>query len=101
MAKENKGIKVDETCNRRTKQEIIVLEKTPLLPMGVHEEKVIAIRQQLAEGKYDINHRLNAAIDKILENLARNNRPEILLLHTPSKCVRRKRKHHRFKIGRL
>ena len=57
--------------NRKTKQEIIVLEKTPLLPMDIREEQVIAIRQQLAEGKYDINKRLNVVLDKILENFAR------------------------------
>lgn len=58
--------------NRKTKQEIIVLEKTPLLPMDIREEQVIAIRQQLAEGKYDINKRLNVVLDKILENLAKS-----------------------------
>lgn len=29
----------------------------------VHEEKVLVIRQQLAEGNYDPNERLNAALD--------------------------------------
>lgn len=66
-----KGIKVDGTHNRRTKQKIIVLKETPLLPIDVREEKVIAIRQQLAEGKYDINKRLNVVLDKIIKILAK------------------------------
>lgn len=60
MAKE---IKVAETHSRRKQQEIIVLEKTSLLQMDIRGEKVIAIRQQLAEVKYDINNRLSVALD--------------------------------------
>lgn len=71
MAKGNKGIKVDGTHNRRTKQKIVVLKETPLLPMDFREEKVIAVRRQLTEGKYDINKRLNVALDKIIEILAK------------------------------
>jgi hypothetical protein len=71
VAKESKGIKVDKTHNRRTKQKIVVLKETPLLPTDAHIEKVFAIRQQLAEGKYDINKRLNVALDKIIEILAK------------------------------
>ncbi len=66
-----KGIKIDGTRNRRTKQKIIVLKETPLLPMDVREEKVIAVRRQLIQGKYDINKRLNVALDKIIEILAK------------------------------
>jgi anti-sigma28 factor (negative regulator of flagellin synthesis) len=71
VAKENKGIKVDGTHKRRTKQEMIVPDKISLLSKNIREEKVIVIRQQLAEGKYDINKRLNVALDKIIENLAK------------------------------
>lgn len=70
MAKENKEITVAEIHSRRARQEIIVLEKNPLLQTDFRREKVLTIRQQLAEGKYDINERLNVAFDKILENLA-------------------------------
>jgi len=69
VAKENKEITVAEIHSRRARQEIIVLEKTPLLQTDFRREKVFTIRQQLAEGKYDINERLNVALDKILENL--------------------------------
>jgi len=70
VAKENKEITVAEIHSRRAQQGIIVLERTPLLPTNVRKEKVLTIRRQLAKGKYDINKRLNAALDKILENLA-------------------------------
>jgi len=71
VAKENKEITVAEIHSRRAHQEIIVLEKTSLLPTDVRKEKVLTIRRQLAEGKYDINKRLNAALDTMLENLIR------------------------------
>jgi len=67
--KRTKRTRVAEIHSRSAQQEIIVLEKTPSLATDVRKEKVLAIRQQLDEGKYDINKRLNAAIDKILENL--------------------------------
>jgi len=72
VAKENREITVAEIHGRRAQQEIITLEleKVPSLAPDVRKEKVLVIRQQLAEGKYDINERLNVALDKILENLA-------------------------------
>ncbi len=71
MAKENKEITVAEIHGRRARQKIIVLEKTPSLPTDIRQEKVLNIRQQLADGKYDVNKLLYAAIDKILEHLAK------------------------------
>jgi hypothetical protein len=53
----------------RTQLKIIVLKRTQLRPTDIRIEKVLEIRRQLAEGKYDINKRLNGALDKILENL--------------------------------
>jgi anti-sigma28 factor (negative regulator of flagellin synthesis) len=35
----------------------------------IRMEKVLAIRQQLAEGKYDLDQRLDAVLDKLLETL--------------------------------
>ena len=35
----------------------------------VRKEKVLDIRRQLTEGKYDLSERLNVAIDKVLEDL--------------------------------
>jgi len=45
-----------------------VLKKIASLP-EVRKEKVLDVRQQLTEGKYDLNKRLDIAIDKVLEDL--------------------------------
>ena len=36
----------------------------------VRKEKVLAVRQQLAEGTYDLDERLNAVVDRLLTDLA-------------------------------
>lgn len=43
--------------------------ETELLSPPGCEGKVLRIRQQLAEDKYDFNRRLNAAFDKLLDEL--------------------------------
>jgi hypothetical protein len=45
-----------------------VLRRIASLP-EVRKEKVLDVRRQLTEGKYDLNERLDAAIDRVLENL--------------------------------
>jgi len=45
-----------------------VLKKIASLP-EVRQEKVLDVRQQLTEGKYDLNERLDVALDKVLEDL--------------------------------
>lgn len=45
-----------------------VLKKIASLP-EVRKEKVLDVRQQLTEGKYDLNERLNVALDKVLDDL--------------------------------
>ncbi len=45
-----------------------VLKKIASLP-EVRKEKVLDVRQQLTEGKYDLNKRLDIALDKVLEDL--------------------------------
>ena len=45
-----------------------VLKKIALLP-EVRRKKVLNVRQQLTEGKYDLNNRLDVALDKVLEDL--------------------------------
>jgi negative regulator of flagellin synthesis FlgM len=45
-----------------------VLRKIASLP-EVRKEKVLDVRRQLTEGSYDLNERLDVAIDKVLENL--------------------------------
>ncbi len=45
-----------------------VLRKIASLP-EIRREKVLDVRQQLTEGKYDLNERLDVALDKVLEHL--------------------------------
>ena len=45
-----------------------VLRKIALLP-EVRKEKVLDVRRQLTEGKYDLDERLDVALDKVLEQL--------------------------------
>jgi len=45
-----------------------VLKRIASLP-EIRREKVLHIRQQLTEGKYNLNQRLDIALDKVLEDL--------------------------------
>jgi hypothetical protein len=45
-----------------------VLKRIASLP-EVRQEKVLGIRRQLTDGDYDLNRRLDAAMDKVLEEL--------------------------------
>jgi len=45
-----------------------VLKKIASLP-EVRQEKVLDVRRQLTEGKYNLNERLDIALDKVLEDL--------------------------------
>jgi len=45
-----------------------VLKKIASLP-EVRQEKVLGIRRKLTAGKYDVNDRLDNALDKVLEDL--------------------------------
>ena len=45
-----------------------VLKKIASLP-EVRKEKILDVRRQLTEGKYELNDRLNIALDKVLEDL--------------------------------
>lgn len=45
-----------------------VLKKIASLP-EVRRQKVLDVRRQLTDGKYDVNSRLDAALDKVLEQL--------------------------------
>ena len=46
-----------------------VLKKIASLP-EVRREKVLDVRRQLTEGKYNLNERLDIALDKVLEDLS-------------------------------
>ena len=45
-----------------------VLRKIASLP-EVRKEKVLDVRRQLTEGKYNLDERLDVALDKVLEHL--------------------------------
>ncbi len=45
-----------------------VLKKIASLP-EVRRKKIMDVRQQLTEGKYDLKNRLDIALDKVIENL--------------------------------
>jgi hypothetical protein len=45
-----------------------LLKKIASLP-EVRQEKILNVRQQLNEGKYDLKERLDVAIDRVLEQL--------------------------------
>jgi hypothetical protein len=45
-----------------------VLKKIASLP-EVRRDKVLDVRQQLTEGKYELNEYLDVALDKVLEDL--------------------------------
>lgn len=45
-----------------------LLKKIASLP-EVKKEKILTVRRQLTEGQYDINKRLDIALDKVLEDL--------------------------------
>jgi len=45
-----------------------VLKKIATLP-EVRKEKVLDLRQRLSHGEYQLNERLDAALDKVLEDL--------------------------------
>ncbi|MHC4430583.1 MAG: flagellar biosynthesis anti-sigma factor FlgM [Planctomycetota bacterium] len=45
-----------------------VLKKIASLP-EVRKEKVLNLRRQITRGEYDLNERLDVAVDKVLEQL--------------------------------
>ncbi|MHC4645768.1 MAG: hypothetical protein ACYTBJ_09695 [Planctomycetota bacterium] len=45
-----------------------VLKRIALLP-DVRREKVLKVRRQLTQGRYDLSERLDIALDKVLEEL--------------------------------
>lgn len=45
-----------------------VLKKIAMLP-EIRKEKVLGVRRQLTEGNYDLSQRLDAALDKVLEDI--------------------------------
>jgi hypothetical protein len=67
---ENTDVHLDWSSSNRSQGIITApaLQKNLLLPL-VRKKKILKIRKQLAEGTYDINKRLNAVLDCLLEDL--------------------------------
>ena len=49
-----------------------VLKKVAALP-EIRKEKVLGVRQQITKGQYDLNDRLDIALDKVIEDLISQN----------------------------
>ena len=47
---------------------VTVLQNIPSRPR-VRKDKVLAVQQQLAEGRYDLDEHLDAVLDRILEDV--------------------------------
>ena len=74
---------INSVCDNSTSDDLImeqILENLNTTPIGkvlkkiaslpeVRKDKVLNIRQQLTDGKYDLNERLDIALDKVLEEL--------------------------------
>lgn len=54
--------------NRESNHAVFKAQHTP----EIREERVIAIRRQIGEGRYCIADKLNVVIDRILEDLLTN-----------------------------
>jgi len=67
---ENTDVYLDWSSSNKSQGIITApgLQKNLLLPL-VRKKKILKIRKQLAEGTYDINKRLNAVLDRLLEDL--------------------------------
>jgi hypothetical protein len=66
----NTKIPLCEGVGNRARGRITALatQNTSSLPR-THKKKVLAVRQQLAEGRYDLDKRLDATLDRLLESL--------------------------------
>ena len=67
---ENTDVYLEWDFGNRSQGRVIVsvLQKIHLLP-SVRKEKILKVRQQLAESTYDIDRRLEVALDRLLEDL--------------------------------
>jgi hypothetical protein len=67
---ENAEVALNQGDGNRARGEITApaLQGIASLPPG-RREKVLAVREQLAEGTYDLDERLGAAVDRLLTDL--------------------------------
>ncbi|MHC4272015.1 MAG: flagellar biosynthesis anti-sigma factor FlgM [Planctomycetota bacterium] len=67
---ENTDVNSDCSLGIKARGRIVVsaMQKNHSLP-PVRKKKILKIRQQLAEGTYNIDERLNVALDRLYEDL--------------------------------
>jgi hypothetical protein len=67
---ENTEIPLSEDAGNKARGKLTAppLRNIPSLPSG-RKEKILAVRQQLTEGNYDLDERLNVALDRLLESI--------------------------------
>ena len=46
-----------------------VLHRNTRFPSSLRKKKILAVREKLAAGKYDVDGKLNVAFDRLLEEL--------------------------------
>ena len=67
---ENTDVNLDCSLGIEARGKIVVSAMQTIYSLPpVHKKKILKIRQQLAEDTYDINERLNVALDRLLEDL--------------------------------
>ena len=64
---ENTEIPLSEDASNKARGKLPTppLQNIPSLPSG-RNEKILAVRQQLAEGRYNLDERLDAALERLL-----------------------------------
>ena len=64
---ENTENPLSEGAGNKARGRIIApaMQNAPSLPR-IRKRKVLAVRQQLAEGRYDLDERLDSAVDRLL-----------------------------------
>ena len=69
---ENTEIPLSEEAGNQARGKLTAppLQNIPSLPSS-RKEKILAVRQQLAEGRYDLDEGLDAVVESLLVNLTR------------------------------
>ena len=61
-----------ESARNKARGRVTVLGMQNIPPLlRVHKMKVLAVRQQLAEGRYGLDERLDTAVDRLIETVTK------------------------------
>jgi hypothetical protein len=70
MINENtEAIRAKINCDKVPRRTSALVSEGNVLPLRIRKEKIFTIRHKLIEGEYDLDERLNSALDKLIENL--------------------------------